>query len=156
MQQLTRLVEQLEKLEEKTQAESKKQEEKVTSLETQLLKLSDTIHQQARFTVDPALRFPPFDLSCPANYYQEKRPWASEPFLLHIGQCKMLLRLCVSFSTNSVSVEQVKNDLVQPDTRSKYKITILLVDQKGGYSHCTYERYINIAKVILAIILLHH
>ena len=122
------------KLEEKSQMDARKQNEKVAKLESQL---QNILPQQEGITFDPALRWPPFDLSCPARFYQQRRFWASEPFLVCNGRFKVLLRLCVSFGDGGkLSIERVKNDSLVLNQYSSVKVVILLVSQSGSSYPC--------------------
>ena len=135
------LIKRFNKQEEKSLVENKAQKEKMASLETQLQKLCDVVHQQERIAVDPALRLPPFDIVCPAHFCEERRSWASEPFLVLIGQCKMLLRLHVSFASRMmISVEPVENSSpAKPATQPKFKMTVLFGSQNCFYNTRTYK-----------------
>ena len=101
LREVKNLTEQLKKLEEKSQMDTRKQNEKIAKLESQL---QNIVPQQEGITFDPVLRWPPFDLSCPARFYQQRRFWASEPFLVCNGRFKVLLRLCVSMVNHQSNV----------------------------------------------------
>ena len=140
-----KLKKQLKEQQENALLECKKQSEKVSSLESQLVKLSDTLIVQEQGPVDPLLRFPPFDLTCPRHFVSESRTWASEPVYIRIGVHKIQFRLVITFNGFSITSITIDGNVqLQPVVHPEFEVTILLVDQCHSTNHKHHTFQLNI------------
>ena len=131
----------IQKLEIDALLDNRRHVERVSSLETQLQKLSNAVHGQDRSILNPPVRFPPFDLQCPIRFVYEERSWASEPVYIRVGTHQALVRLVVTFHLKNIckiAVDRVSQIL--PDVHPEFEVTVVLVDQsRSSRQHRTFQ-----------------